>query len=202
MEILHCYALGNGTLCFTYVENGNCTGRQVTLEVANAYLQTEEARSLREENWRAIIFNGMPCLIPNVKRVNQNTLDINGTYYTYKVEDKMVPPHIWAHQVDVRTTKNRTKVLNSSIKNQITFFLNHEKELTKTIIIQKQMANPLGPTVHEVAEQRLEANKKKIKELQEDCSRQRRLLSVPLYKHMLESERVANSADVFLPEIK
>lgn len=64
---------------------------------------------------------------------------------------------------------------------------------------QEPQAEPIrGPTVYECAEAKIRRNKAKIEELQLEIRSAQRRLANPAYAHMLEAERLANNAEVFM----
>lgn len=59
----------------------------------------------------------------------------------------------------------------------------------------------MGPTVREAAETLIRRNKQKIEELQQEIAAARGRMDLPHANTMLEAERIATRADIFLPSI-
>jgi len=134
---LECYASGDGALHFVYTEKGKSADKPVTLEDAENYLKTDpDAALLRLQNWRATLINGKPRLVANIKRIDANTLTIDGKAFRYKIDEDSLfwkdQRHVLDHCLTVDTDYKGevTNVRNYSLRAQIRHFINNESALT------------------------------------------------------------------------
>jgi len=131
---LFCYASGNGALSLAWRKGDIAANRTVTFSQAKRYLaKYKDAAHLRKDNWEAVLISGVPHLVAPVRRVGKDTLLINGQLYTYSITDRK-GNHIFGFVVTFTHPKHPElgpiEVNNLSIRGEIRFFLENEKELS------------------------------------------------------------------------
>ena len=140
-QILHCHAVGDGSLALCWLDklrqpNGEykivASGRRTTMADAAAYLQSDEGQNFREAGCVIFSIHGDPHIIKPVYRINENTLEIDRRFYVYfiTIEGSTLPQaddqHLFLSKVE---GDMRIPVIDKFIRSSVLFFLNHEHEV-------------------------------------------------------------------------
>lgn len=133
MEMLRCYASGNGCLDFVWInefaDRRIASGRIVTLDEAKDYLQNNpKADHLRNHGWKVVVLNNRPVLIAGVNRVDSNTLCLNNKVYRYRSASE-TPATDFNLVIEVLHDNEVHEVKNISTRAIIQHFLIHEEAL-------------------------------------------------------------------------
>lgn len=144
---LNCYASGNGALHFCWLTpvwgagrlpEMVASGQPVTLDEAKAYLDSPEGESLKSKGFRACILDGVhPVLIADVKRIDSETLAINGERYTYEINREDLFFKRDGHVREASLTlyapdgEGKFRVRNINSISAVCHFLNHEEAIGK-----------------------------------------------------------------------
>lgn len=144
---LNCYASGNGALHFCWLTQvwgaGRlpdlvASGQPVTLDEAKAYLDSPEGESLKAKGFRACVLDGVhPVLIADVRRIDDNTLSVEGKQYTYEInKDDFFfkrDGHVREASLTLYATDDgeRFKVRNINAISAVCHYLSNEKAINE-----------------------------------------------------------------------
>lgn len=143
---LNCYAPGNGSLDFVWLEGNVAANRRVTMSDARRWLKTVDGRKKKEEGWIVMKLNGLPTLVSHVERISDDVVEIvlprasvdepvKTGRFTYGIlpdqaewlEKKMLN----INSIEVTTVRDgrEIEVQNWGIKARIAHYLNYENEI-------------------------------------------------------------------------
>ncbi len=141
-ERLNCYASGDGSLSFVWASTKHpcpCTGREVTRQDVEDYLNSEEGAHYKRDGWRIWQRGPWPngtgpdfSLIAPVKRIDDNTLEYKGNRYTVAVSERHENGEVGDYAMTVTTVVEgigTIDVKNWSTRAALRHFLSNEKNL-------------------------------------------------------------------------